>query len=169
LLGADLVDDDDLGHVVLDGLDHDGVLQRRSGDLHAARAADPGVWDVAVAGDLVRGVDDDDALPHLVREHARDLAQKCRLPDAGATEEQNAAPGLARSGRISSRPVKRASGRRPRSITISSRLSSPSRPRTRWTSSGGRACRMASSSSVASNCSLVMPSTVEAGGHAYKL
>src|SRR5207244_13436548 len=60
-------------------------------DLHAARAADPGVRDVAVARDLVRGVHDDNALPHLVREHARDLAQEGRLADAGPPEEQDAA------------------------------------------------------------------------------
>src|SRR3989304_381592 len=49
-VGADLVDDDDLGHVVLDGLDHDGVLEVRAGYLHAAGAADARVRDVAVAG-----------------------------------------------------------------------------------------------------------------------
>ena len=50
--------------------------------------------DVAVAGDLVRGVDDDHALVHLVGEHARDLAQHRRLADAGAAEQQHALPAL---------------------------------------------------------------------------
>ena len=36
-LGTDLVDDDDLGHMIFDGFDHHGVLQGRIGDLHAAR------------------------------------------------------------------------------------------------------------------------------------
>ena len=108
LLGSDLIDDDDLRHVILDGLDHHGVLQRRRGDLHAPRAADARVWNVAVACDLVRGVHDDDALPHLVREHARDLAQKRGLPDAGATEEQDAAPGLDDVADDFHRPIDRA-------------------------------------------------------------
>jgi hypothetical protein len=39
-LRADFVDDDDFGHVVLDGFDHHGVLQARFGHLHAAGEAD---------------------------------------------------------------------------------------------------------------------------------
>src|SRR5919197_207417 len=54
------------------------------------RSADAGMRDVAVASDLVRRVDDNDALPELVREHARDLAQHRRLADARTTEEQDA-------------------------------------------------------------------------------
>src|SRR5437762_12111660 len=49
---------------------------------------------VAVASDLVRGVDDDDALPHLVREHARDLAKERGLADARTAEEQDAPSGF---------------------------------------------------------------------------
>ena len=52
-LSADLVDDDDLGHVVLDRLDHHRVLQHRSLYLHATRPSDAGMRDVAVAADLV--------------------------------------------------------------------------------------------------------------------
>ncbi len=78
---ADLVDDDDLRHVVLDRLDHHGVLQRGISDLHAPCETDAGMRDVAVAGDFVRGVDDDDAFA-LFREHARALAQHRRLADA---------------------------------------------------------------------------------------
>ena len=83
-LGADLVDDDDLGHVVLDRLDHHLVLERRRADLHPARLADGRVRDVAVAGDLVAGVDDDDALAHVVGQDAGGLAQHRRLADARA-------------------------------------------------------------------------------------
>jgi hypothetical protein len=35
-LGADFIDDDDFGHVVFHGLDHDGVLSQRRGHLHPA-------------------------------------------------------------------------------------------------------------------------------------
>ena len=91
-VGTDFVDDDYLGHVVLDGLDHHLVLQLRGGDLHSPRAANAGMGDIAVAGDLVRRVDDDDALVHFVREEAGDLAQHRRLADAGPAEEQDALP-----------------------------------------------------------------------------
>ena len=88
-LGADLVDDDDLRHVVLDRLDHHRVLLRRGAHLHAPRAADAGVRDVAVAADLVAGVDDDHALAALVAEHARALAQHRGLADPGRAEQQD--------------------------------------------------------------------------------
>src|SRR5437867_224236 len=94
LLGPDLVDDHDLGHVVLDRLDHDRMLEGRRRHLHAPRAADAGMWDVAVASDLVRGVDDDDALREVIGEDARDFAQHRRLADAGPTEKQDAPPRL---------------------------------------------------------------------------
>ena len=77
-LGADLVDDDDFGHVVFDRFDHHGVLQGRVGDLHAPREPDAGMRNVAVAGDFVRGIDDDDALA-VFGKHARALAQHRRL------------------------------------------------------------------------------------------
>ena len=93
-LGADLVDDDDLGHVVLDRLDHHLVLERRRPDLHPARLADGRVRDVAVAGDLVRGVDHDDALAHVVGQDARGLAEHRRLADARPAHDQDRLPGL---------------------------------------------------------------------------
>ena len=53
-------------------------------DLHPAGLADGRVRDVAVAGDLVAGVDDHDALAHVVGQDARGLAQHRRLADARA-------------------------------------------------------------------------------------
>ena len=47
------LDHDHLGHVVLHRLDHHLVLQGRPGHLHAARPADGGMGDVAIAGDLM--------------------------------------------------------------------------------------------------------------------
>ncbi len=90
--GADLVDDDDLGHVVLHRFDHHRVLLRRGAHLHAPRAADPGVRDVAVATDLVAGVDDHNALAAFVAEHPCALAQHGRLADAGRPEQQDRLP-----------------------------------------------------------------------------
>ena len=93
-LGPDLVDDDDLGHVVLDRLDHHLVLERRRPDLHPAGLADRRMGDVAVAGDLVRGVDDDDALAEVVGEDAGRLAEHRRLADARPAHDQDRLPAL---------------------------------------------------------------------------
>ena len=89
-LPADLVDDDDLRVVILHGLDHCLVLMGRTGHLHAAGAADGRVGDIAVAADLVAGIDDDDAL--LFGQHAGHLAQHRRLADAGPAKEQDTVP-----------------------------------------------------------------------------
>ena len=93
-LGPDLVDDDDLGHVVLDRLDHHLVLERRRPDLHAPGPADGRMRDVAVAGDLVGGVDHDDPLALVVGQDARGLAQHRGLADAGPAHDQDRLPGL---------------------------------------------------------------------------
>jgi hypothetical protein len=52
-LGADLIDHDDLGHVVLHCFDHHPVLQIWRRYLHAPGAADRRVGNVAVAGDFI--------------------------------------------------------------------------------------------------------------------
>ena len=91
-LGADLVDHDHFRHVILDGLDHHGVLALGGFDLHASRPADAVVRDVAIAGDLVGGIDDHDALA-LLGEHAGDLAEQRGLADTRATEQQDAGAG----------------------------------------------------------------------------
>jgi hypothetical protein len=104
-LGADLVDDDDLGHVVLDGLDHDLVLHRRRPDLHPAGLADRRVGDVAVARDLVRGVDDDDALAEVVGEDAGGLAEHRRLADAGPAHDEDRTAALDEVADDLDRPV----------------------------------------------------------------
>ena len=62
-LGAHLVDDDDLGHVVLNGLDHHRVLAGRGGHLHAPGSADCGMRHVPIAGNLIGGVNDYHPLP----------------------------------------------------------------------------------------------------------
>src|SRR3989304_5440734 len=51
-----------------------------------------GGGDVAVAGDLVRSVHDDDAPVHLVRQVAGDFAQHRRLANAWAAQEEHALP-----------------------------------------------------------------------------
>ena len=93
-LRPDLVDDDDLGHVVLDRLDHHLVLEAGRAHLHPAGLADGRVRDVAVARDLVGRVHDHDALALLVGEDAGGLAEHGGLADAGPAHDQDRLPGL---------------------------------------------------------------------------
>ena len=74
-LRADLIDHDDLGHVVFHRLDHHLVLQLRPGHLHAPGPADGGVGDVAITGDLVAGVDHHHPPLQLIGQDPGDLAQ----------------------------------------------------------------------------------------------
>ncbi len=67
---------------------------RRRPDLHPAGLADGRVGDVAVAGDLVAGVDHDDALAHVVGEDAGRLAQHRGLADPRPAHDQDRLPGL---------------------------------------------------------------------------
>ena len=89
-LGANLVDDDDLRHMVLDRLDHHGMLQCWRPNLHAPRAADPRVGDVPVAANFIRRIHDDHPLFHLVGKHTGALAQHGRLADARPPEQEDA-------------------------------------------------------------------------------
>ena len=63
-------------------------------DLHPAGAADRRVRDVAVAGDLVGRVHDDDALLELVGQDAGDFAQLGGLAPARTAQHQDALAGL---------------------------------------------------------------------------
>jgi hypothetical protein len=92
--GADLVDDDDLRGVVLDGLQEDFVLAGRVGHLHAPCAADGGVGHVPVPADLVAGVHHDHPEAELVRQDAGSVAQDGGLAGPrGPQEEQRPAGG----------------------------------------------------------------------------
>ena len=91
-LGADLVDDDDLGHVVLDRLDHHRVLLGRACGTCMRRARPIAGCGMSPSPAIsLRGVDDDHPLAEVVGQHARRLAQHRRLADAGAAEQQDAA------------------------------------------------------------------------------
>jgi len=71
---ADFIDDDDFRHVILDGFDHYRVLLIGMGDLHAPRRAYGSMGNVAVAGDFIGGVDDDDSFVEFVRQHPGDFS-----------------------------------------------------------------------------------------------
>jgi hypothetical protein len=88
--GANFVNHDDFGHVVFDCFNHDCVLHRGRGHLHAARAADRGMRDIAVAADLIRGVNDNDTLVRVIGEDASDFTQHSGLANAWPAEEQRA-------------------------------------------------------------------------------
>jgi len=85
---TDLVDHDDLGIVVLDRLDHHFVLECRFTDLHATGAADGRMGNIAVAGDLVRRVDNYDAL--LLRQDASSLTQHGGFANGRTSDQQDA-------------------------------------------------------------------------------
>src|SRR5690606_22851989 len=71
-----------------------GVLQLRRGDLHASGTANRWVRDIPVTTDLIARVDDYDALPPVVGQHPRHLAQDRRLADTRTPEQQDALAGL---------------------------------------------------------------------------
>src|SRR6267143_4332054 len=89
-LRADLVDDDDLGHVVLDRLDHHRVLKHGRPHLHPSGSPDAWMRDVAVTANLIGRVDDHDTFAELVREQSRTLAKHRRLADSRPAEQEDA-------------------------------------------------------------------------------
>ena len=76
--------------MIFDSFNHDGVLQGGGAHLHAARFADAGMWDVAIAGNFVRGIDDDDSLEGIVSKDAGNLSQHRGLADTRLAEQQYA-------------------------------------------------------------------------------
>ena len=93
LLGAHLIDDDGLGHVVLNGFDHYSVLLGRCPNLHPPGAADGGVGHVAVAGDLVGRIDDDHPFPGFLGQDPGHLPQHGGFTHAGAAQEEDVLSG----------------------------------------------------------------------------
>ena len=84
-LGAHLVDDDNLGHVVLHGFDHHRVLVGRGNYLHPAGTPDGAVGHVTVTGYFVGGVYDDHPFLGVFRQHTGHLSQHGGLAHAGAS------------------------------------------------------------------------------------
>jgi hypothetical protein len=91
---TNLVDDDYLRHMVFYRLDHDGMLFRWGRHLHPARTPNPRMRNVSITCDLVRRIHNDDAFAEVVGKHARRLAQDRGLPNARASEDQDALPTL---------------------------------------------------------------------------
>ena len=87
---ADLVNDYDFRHVILDRLDHHVMLEGGRRHLHPSCTAYRGVGNVAVTGYLVRRVHNDDATMSVVRQNSCHLAQHSSLADSGLSEQQNA-------------------------------------------------------------------------------
>ena len=87
--GADFVDNDHLGGVILHGFDHHGVLEVRARHLHAAARADARMRNVAIAGDLIGCVDDDHTLAQFRGEHPGAFPQQGRFSDSGTAQQQD--------------------------------------------------------------------------------
>jgi hypothetical protein len=86
----DLVNDDHLWRMVLDGFDHDRVLKIRPRHLHPPAGANPRMRDIPISGNFIRGVHDDHPLFQFRRQDSRTLAQQGRLADSGSAEKQDA-------------------------------------------------------------------------------
>ena len=80
----------DFRHVILHRLDHHAVLEGGGRHLHAPRASDGGMRDVAVPRDFVRSVHHDDAAERGVRQNAGDFPQHRSLAHARLAQKQNA-------------------------------------------------------------------------------
>jgi hypothetical protein len=89
LSGPDLVDYDDLGHVIFDGFDHDRMLHFGLGHLHSPGAANSGVGNVAVAGDFIRRIDDYDSLLQVIGEDSGRLTQQRGLANARPSHQED--------------------------------------------------------------------------------
>jgi hypothetical protein len=81
------------GMLVLDGLDHDCMLSRRSRHLHAARPAYPRMGDIAVTAYLIGGVDHYSPFMSVVRQHSGNLPEHRGLSDARSADEKDALAG----------------------------------------------------------------------------
>jgi hypothetical protein len=89
LLGTDFIDDHNLGHVVFNGFNHDGMLKLRSLYLHPACASDGWMWDVAISGDFVGCIHDDHPAAKLIGDDARSLPKLSGFTNAWATKEED--------------------------------------------------------------------------------
>ena len=89
LRGSHFVNDDDLRHMIFHRFDHHPVLFGGRRHLHPPGVADGGMGDVAIAGDFVGGVHDDDPLAGLVGQHPRHFPQHGGFAHAGAPQQQD--------------------------------------------------------------------------------
>ena len=87
-LASDLINHDHFRVMVFNGLDHDLVLQAWFANLHPTRASDSRMRHITVAGDLVRGVNNDHAF--LIGQDAGRLAQHRGLADSRPAKQQQA-------------------------------------------------------------------------------
>ena len=89
-LGANLVNNDDFGHVVFHRLYHRRVLHGRRFHLHPAGMADGRVRDIAVASNLIGRIDDDNPLVYIVGQHPGHFPQHRCLAHAGTAQQHDA-------------------------------------------------------------------------------
>ena len=87
---ANLVDDNDLGHVVLHCLDHDRMLFAWALHLHTASTTDARVSNIPVTGYFIGGINNNHTLLHLVGQHTSSLAEHGCLTDARFAKDKHA-------------------------------------------------------------------------------
>src|SRR5690242_1422030 len=75
--------------MVFDRFDHYIVLQVGTGDLHAAGVADSGMRNIAISGDFVAGINDNNPFVQIVSQYPGGLAQQGGFTNTGFTNQQD--------------------------------------------------------------------------------
>src|SRR6266571_3471121 len=75
--------------MILDSLNHHRVLFSGASDLHTPGTTDTGMWNIAIASNLVGGINHHYTLVGLIGQHASNLAQQGSFSYTWATENQD--------------------------------------------------------------------------------
>jgi hypothetical protein len=93
-LRPDFIDHDNFGHVVFNRLDHHGMLQIGSWNLHPPARADAWMRNIAITADFVGSIDNNHTLDHFSGQDASGFAEKRGLSDSRTTQQQQALSGF---------------------------------------------------------------------------
>jgi len=93
-LCADFIDDNDFRHVVFHCFNHHGVLHIGCRHLHPSRMSDGRVGDVAVAGNFIRSIDNNDTLMKIICQYPGNFAQHRGFTYAGPAQQQDTFSGF---------------------------------------------------------------------------
>jgi hypothetical protein len=76
--------------MVFNTLDHYFVLEAGVCDLHSPRTTNRWVWDITVAGDFVRCVDNNNPFASFIGKNPCGFTEDCGFTNTGSTQNQNA-------------------------------------------------------------------------------